>query len=110
MSANASNTLYASLRTLPIQLPQQVTSGSVWYAVGAVVASLLVLEQAVYRSKKAHLPGPAWTIPLIGKFVDSRYPTLEKYISSWKSGALSAVSVFNMSVRTAVPLLSIDVA
>lgn len=33
-----------------------------------VVATLLVLEQSVYRYKKAHLPGAKWTIPVIGKF------------------------------------------
>ncbi|KZV95631.1 cytochrome P450 [Exidia glandulosa HHB12029] len=98
MATNASNTLYAALRTLPVQLPDQVTGGSVWYTVGAVVASLLVLEQLVYRTKKGHLPGPRWTIPIIGKFADSRSPTLEKYIESWKSGALSAVSVFNIFI------------
>lgn len=33
-----------------------------------LVATLLVLEQSVYRYKKAHLPGAKWTIPVIGKF------------------------------------------
>jgi len=64
-----------------------------------IILSLLILEQAVYRSKKRGLPGDRWTIPLIGKFVDSAHPTLEGYQRQWDSGELSAVSVFNMYVR-----------
>lgn len=64
----------------------------------AVIGALLVLEQTVYRLKKQHLPGAAWTIPIIGKFADSLNPTLEGYKRQWNSGALSAVSVFNMYV------------
>ncbi|EJD55264.1 cytochrome P450 sterol C22-desaturase [Auricularia subglabra TFB-10046 SS5] len=93
MASNATATLYASLPS-PAALPPR----SLWYTAGAVVASLLVLEQVVYRAKKQHLPGPKWTIPIIGKFSDSRNPTLEKYMESWKSGALSAVSVFNIFI------------
>lgn len=33
-----------------------------------LVATLLVLEQSVYRYKKQHIPGNKWTIPVIGKF------------------------------------------
>lgn len=82
----------------------------------ALVATLLVIEQVspvriaclemltdpavesqvVYRSKKAHLPGARWTIPVIGKFADSMNPRLDNYKKQWASGALSAVSVFNM--------------
>jgi len=62
----------------------------------AVLISLLVLEQAVYRAKKQHLPGDKWTIPVIGKFADSLNPSLAKYKKQWYSGPLSAVSVFNM--------------
>ena len=65
-----------------------------------IIVSLLVLEQAVYRYKKKHLPGAKWTIPLIGKFADSMSPSLEGYIKQWNSGDLSAVSVFNMYVCT----------
>lgn len=61
-----------------------------------IIASLLVLEQAVYRYKKAHLPGAKWTIPIIGKFKDSMDPRLEGYKRQWASGALSVTSVFNM--------------
>jgi hypothetical protein len=52
--------------------------------------------QAVYRYKKAHLPGAKWTIPLIGKFKDSMDPRLEGYKRQWASGELSVTSVFNM--------------
>ncbi|KAJ9097834.1 hypothetical protein QFC19_006624 [Naganishia cerealis] len=64
----------------------------------ALVATLLVVEQVVYRSKKAHLPGARWTIPVIGKFADSMNPKLDNYKKQWASGALSAVSVFNIFI------------
>lgn len=63
-----------------------------------VIISLLFLEQIVYRTKKAHLPGDKWTIPIIGKFYDSLNPTLANYKAQWYSGPLSVVSVFNMCV------------
>jgi C-22 sterol desaturase len=63
-----------------------------------IVLSLLILEQAIYRSKKQRLPGDRWTIPIIGKFADSVHPTLEGYQRQWDLGALSAISVFNMYV------------
>ncbi|EPQ61028.1 cytochrome P450 sterol C22-desaturase [Gloeophyllum trabeum ATCC 11539] len=63
-----------------------------------IVVSLLLLEQSVYRYKKRHLPGPKWTIPIIGQFADSLNPTLENYKAQWASGALSAVSVFNIFI------------
>lgn len=62
------------------------------------IISLLILEQIVYRAKKAHLPGDKWTIPIIGKFADSVNPTWANYMSQWKSGPLSAVSVFNIFI------------
>ncbi len=61
-----------------------------------VIATMLVLEQWLYRSRKAHLPGPKWTIPVIGKFMDSLHPSLENYMAGWNSGPLSAASVFHM--------------
>ena len=70
------------------------------YTTAAIVASLLLLEQIVYRYKKRHLPGASWTIPLIGKFADSLSPSMEGYKKQWDSGALSAISVFNMYVRS----------
>ncbi|KAH7340371.1 cytochrome P450 sterol C22-desaturase [Rhizoctonia solani] len=74
-------------------------SGRTLLATGlAAVGSLLVLEQMVYRMKKKQLPGAKWTIPIIGKFADSLNPTLEGYKKQWDSGALSAVSVFNIFI------------
>jgi len=64
----------------------------------AVVASLLVVEQVVWRYKKGVLPGDAWTIPVIGKFKDSMSPSMEGYKKQWGLGDLSALSVFNMFV------------
>ena len=44
-------------------------SGPGWTtSILVLVVSLLVLEQSIYRYKKAHLPGAKWTIPIIGKF------------------------------------------
>ncbi|KZT06233.1 cytochrome P450 [Laetiporus sulphureus 93-53] len=76
------------------------SSGSAtWlYTTLAIVLALLVLEQSVWRYKKRHLPGDKWTIPLIGKFADSMKPTMENYMKQWNSGALSAVSVFNIFI------------
>ncbi|WFD30116.1 sterol 22-desaturase [Malassezia sp. CBS 17886] len=68
------------------------------FTVLAVVAALLALEQLVYRRKKSHLPGPKWTIPVIGKFADSLRPSLEKYQEGWNSGDLSVASVFNIFI------------
>ena len=66
------------------------------FTILSIVATMLVLEQILYRSKKAHLPGPKWTIPVIGKFFDSLNPTLENYMKGWNSGPLSVASVFHM--------------
>lgn len=76
--------------------PNLLPSGSWFYTTAAIILSLLVLEQSVYRFKKRHLPGDRWTIPVIGKFADSMKPTMEGYMKQWNSGALSALSVFNM--------------
>ncbi|KAH9176994.1 cytochrome P450 [Lactarius sanguifluus] len=43
-------------------------------------------------------PGDRWTIPIIGKFADSMKPTMEGYMKQWNSGALSALSVFNIFI------------
>ena len=73
--------------------------GSTWlFTTATIVVSLLLLEQAVYKYKKRHLPGASWTIPIIGKFMDSLHPTLENYMKQWAMGDLSVVSVFNMYV------------
>jgi C-22 sterol desaturase len=63
----------------------------------AIGFALLALEQSVYRCKKKHLPGDSWTIPIIGQFANSMKPTMEGYMKQWNAGALSALSVFNMS-------------
>jgi len=97
----ASSTANPPLYSLPVPsflAPLKSKSLSSIYTTLAIFASLLVLEQAIYRYKKRHLPGAAWTIPLIGKFADSMAPSMEAYKRQWNSGALSAVSVFNMSV------------
>jgi C-22 sterol desaturase len=89
-----------SISLVDIPIPSFITSSSksaTWfYTTAAILGSLLVLEQTVYRYKKKHLPGDRWTIPVIGKFADSMKPTMEGYMKQWNSGALSAISVFNM--------------
>ncbi|THG99431.1 hypothetical protein EW026_g2912 [Hermanssonia centrifuga] len=88
--SHSSNVLPTSQSLIP--------SGNWFYTTAAIVISLLVLEQTVYRYKKRHLPGSRWTIPLIGKFADSVNPTMEGYQRQWASGALSAISVFNIFI------------
>ena len=87
----------SSTNALP-GIPSILPSGNWFYTTAAIVISLLILEQSVYRYKKRHLPGDKWTIPVIGKFADSMKPTMEGYMKQWNSGALSAISVFNMFV------------
>ena len=77
---------------------QPNTTSIFFYTSIAIIVSLLALEQAVYRYKKGPLPGPKWTIPIIGKFADSMNPTMSGYLKQWRSGALTALSVFNMYV------------
>ena len=77
-------------------IPSLLPSGNWFYTTAAIVVSLLILEQSVYRYKKRHLPGDRWTIPIIGKFADSVKPSMEGYMKQWSLGALSAISVFNM--------------
>jgi C-22 sterol desaturase len=85
--------------TLPIRLkaiPLRFAASDWLFTTLAIVLSLLLLEQSIYRYKKRHLPGATWKIPIIGKFADSLNPTLEGYKKVWNSGALSAIGVFNM--------------
>lgn len=104
-----SSTAEAPLYSFPVNSIFSLISGdksySWLYTSVTIVASLLVLEQVVYRIKKRHLPGSSWTIPLIGKFADSMSPTIEGYKRQWNSGDLSALSVFNMfvSIRFTCP-------
>ncbi|KAI9268198.1 cytochrome P450 [Phascolomyces articulosus] len=64
----------------------------------SAVVGLFAYEQYWYLSKKKSLPGPKFKIPIIGAFLDSLYPTFEGYMSKWKSGELSCVSVFDRFV------------
>jgi C-22 sterol desaturase len=92
-----------------VQLPDILSSASkvaTWTNTTlAIVLTLLIIEQSVYRRKKKHLPGDSWTIPIIGKFADSTKPTMEAYMKQWNAGALSALSVFNMSASFASALV-----
>ncbi|KAI6010173.1 cytochrome P450 [Pisolithus marmoratus] len=91
---------FSSLVDIPISsLPFLSSQRATWLCTtAALVGTLLVLEQFIYRYKKKHLPGAAWTIPIIGKFADSMKPTMENYMAQWNSGELSAVSVFNIFI------------
>jgi sterol 22-desaturase len=104
MKASFPSSVSSSPETLPT-FPSLLPSGSWLYTTAAILLSLLVLEQTVYRYKKRHLPGDKWTIPLIGKFADSMNPTMEGYMKQWQSGALSALSVFNMYVALSLSIL-----
>jgi C-22 sterol desaturase len=84
---------------MPSLLESSSKSKTWVYTTVALILALLALEQTVYRYKKSHLPGAKWTIPIIGKFADSLNPTMEGYKKQWASGALSAISVFNMCVH-----------
>ena len=99
-STKASNPSHTPIANIPVpSFLNAVTSSpsATWlYTTGALLLSLLILEQSVYRSKKKHLPGDKWTIPLVGKLFNSMNPTMENYMKGWNSGALSALSVFNM--------------
>ncbi|KAH8926831.1 cytochrome P450 [Atractiella rhizophila] len=103
-----------SIRSSPIGVPAQtahpffapkswssvdvgMSKNAVVTSVLALVVSLLVLEQIVYRNKKGILPGAKWTIPVIGKFADSLNPTIHNYKKSWEK-PLFAVSVFNIFI------------
>ena len=96
-STTVNSTMSLSTTSLSSFLPIAQKDGFRWFsAIVGVTALLLLLEQTVYRSKKQHLPGDKWTIPIIGKFADSMNPTMDGYMKQWASGALSALSVFNM--------------
>ncbi|BFZ57218.1 RNA polymerase C-22 sterol desaturase [Savitreella phatthalungensis] len=69
-----------------------------WTLVLTAVLVILVGEQLRYRRRKGVIAGPTWTIPLMGAFLDSMHPTMEGYMSKWRSGALSCVSVFHKFV------------
>jgi C-22 sterol desaturase len=97
----ASSTSEPYLASIPVHSFFNLPSGptATWlYTTGGILLSLLFIEQWVYRQKKQHLPGDKWTIPIIGKFADSMKPTMEGYMKQWNSGALSAISVFNIFI------------
>ncbi|KAK7029012.1 RNA polymerase C-22 sterol desaturase [Paramarasmius palmivorus] len=101
MALNVSSTgaTSSSLSSSASLLPFLSQESATWlYTTGAVLVSLLILEQSVYRYKKGNLPGDKWTIPVIGKFINSLYPSLENYMKQWDMGALSALSVFNIFI------------
>lgn len=101
LSFPSASPAHASAVDVP-SFPNLLPTGNWFYTTAAIILSLLILEQSVYRFKKRHLPGDKWTIPIIGKFADSMKPTMEGYMKQWDSGALSALSVFNMYVATFV--------
>ncbi|OZJ05367.1 hypothetical protein BZG36_01546 [Bifiguratus adelaidae] len=74
-------------------VPKQTISAGAAVCISA--ALFLAYEQYWYTSKKQHLPGPRWKVPVIGTFLESLNPTFEGYLSKWNSGALSCVSVFH---------------
>ncbi|PWN49644.1 putative ERG5-C-22 sterol desaturase [Violaceomyces palustris] len=84
---------YASLPSL-----KDADTKTILFAVLAIIITGLVSEQVLYWKKKGGLPGPKWTIPIIGKFADSLNPSLEKYQEGWNSGPLSVASVFNIFI------------
>lgn len=71
------------------------TQPSTTVLVCSALVGLFAYEQYVYLKKKRSLPGPLLKIPIIGAFMDSLYPTFEGYMSKWRSGELSCVSVFD---------------
>ncbi|KAI0809266.1 cytochrome P450 [Irpex lacteus] len=85
------------MASLKVSIPRRCPTprppiGNWFYTSAAIVLSLLALEQTVYRYKKRHLPGSKWTIPII------RQVQGLGYMAQWKSGALSALSVFNIFI------------
>ncbi|GAA5959567.1 hypothetical protein JCM21900_003200 [Sporobolomyces salmonicolor] len=73
------------------------TSKSFATSVLAILITLLIAEQTLWRYRKAHLPGHSWQIPVIGQFAESLNPTMEAYKRSW-STPLATVSVFNIFI------------
>jgi C-22 sterol desaturase len=98
-SSTAGAPLYA-FSLLPLSSVLHDKSFAWLFTTVAIVATLLVIEQVVWRYKKGVLPGDAWTIPVIGKFMDSMSPSIEGYKKQWSLGDLSALSVFNMFVTS----------
>ncbi|CAO1635050.1 unnamed protein product [Sympodiomycopsis kandeliae] len=102
---NGSPSLFSKLAPYLDYLSLPSLKGASWldisFTVLAIIATVLLLEQAAYRRKKQDLPGPTWTIPVIGKFVDSLYPSMANYQKGWNSGPLSVASVFHIFIVVA---------
>ncbi|CEQ39211.1 SPOSA6832_00718, partial [Sporobolomyces salmonicolor] len=90
------------------------TSKSFATSVLAILITLLVAEQTLWRYRKAHLPGHSWQIvrrlsflpllgrtrrPVIGQFAESLNPTMEAYKRSW-STPLATVSFIVIASTT----------
>ncbi|POY76101.1 hypothetical protein BMF94_0824 [Rhodotorula taiwanensis] len=80
---------WSALDTLPSL--KEAKPATVWTSVLCVIVALLIAEQALWRSRKRHLPGKQWQIPIIGQFAESLNPTMEAYKRSWAT-PLAAVS------------------
>lgn len=64
-----------------ISLVQTLLDGiSGWTLILAAVVVILAAEQWRYRNRKGTAAGPAWTIPIMGAFLDSMHPTFEGYL------------------------------
>ncbi|PWN34055.1 cytochrome P450 [Meira miltonrushii] len=90
-----------AIRSLVMPPLKDASPLQILFTILSIVASLLILEQIMYRRKKAHLPGPKWTTPVVGKFLDSMKPDLAKYKLGWDSGPLSVASVFHIFIVVA---------
>ncbi|KAI8082634.1 cytochrome P450 [Gilbertella persicaria] len=90
---SAKNTVASFMKAAFSQQKMSTTA-----VVCSAVVGLFAYEQYIYLKKKKNLPGPTLKIPIIGAFMDSLYPTFEGYMSKWKSGELSCVSVFDRFV------------
>ncbi|CAD6903160.1 unnamed protein product [Tilletia controversa] len=97
VAAHAAATAQKEAAVAAVTASRQSTY-NVLFTILALIATALITEQVLYRRKKAHLPGPTWTIPIIGKFMDSLQPSLEKYQAGWNSGPLSVASVFHIFI------------
>ncbi|TNY20659.1 cytochrome P450 [Rhodotorula diobovata] len=99
--ASAPSQLVETLGKLTASLPElpqvEWTYKTIATSVLAVVVTLLLAEQALWRSRKQTLPGHAWQIPVIGQFAESLNPSMEAYKRSWAT-PLASVSVFNIFI------------
>ncbi|GJN88232.1 hypothetical protein Rhopal_001197-T1 [Rhodotorula paludigena] len=101
--ASTPSQLHAAIGKLAASLPElpqvEWTAKTIATSVLAVVVTLLIAEQALWRSRKQQLPGHAWQIPVIGQFAESLNPTMEAYKRSW-STPLASVSFIVIASTT----------